>query len=70
MNISNNLASIGAKQTFLNNTAGNIKNASSLGSDLTKEIPNLIVAQDIAAVNVSAIKANDEMLGTLLDMKV
>ena len=38
-------------------------------TDLTKEIPNLIVAQDVTAVNAAAIKSEDEMLGTLLDMK-
>jgi flagellar hook protein FlgE len=39
-------------------------------TDLTKEIPNQIIAQDAVAVNVSAIKTQDEMFGTLLDIKV
>lgn len=97
MNISANLASIGANQTFLNTVASNISNvntksfvpkstvvsnnlstntrlSSDNGSktsqtDLAKEIPNLIVSQDVNAVNISAIKTQDEMTGTLLDTK-
>lgn len=38
-------------------------------TNLAKEIPNQIIAQDAVAVNVSAIKTQDEMLGSLLDMK-
>lgn len=38
-------------------------------TDLAKEIPNEIVAQDATAINVTAIKTQDEMLGSLLDMK-
>jgi len=38
-------------------------------TDLVKEIPNLIVSQDVTSVNISAIKTNNEMLGALLDMK-
>lgn len=38
-------------------------------TDLAKEIPDQIIAQDTVAVNVSAIKTQDEMLGSLLDMK-
>jgi flagellar hook protein FlgE len=30
---------------------------------------NLIVAEDINSINVSAIKTQDEMLGSLLDIK-
>ena len=54
-------------------TASNAKadNTGSLKSqtDLAKEIPNEIVAQDATAVNVSAIKTQDEMFGSLLDIK-
>ncbi len=39
-------------------------------TDLAKELPDQIIAQDAVAVNVSAIKTRDEMMGTLLDMKV
>lgn len=38
-------------------------------TDLAKEIPNQIIAQDVTAVNVQAIKTQDEMLGSLLDIK-
>lgn len=38
-------------------------------TDLAKEIPNEIVAQDATAVNVSAIKTQNEMFGSLLDIK-
>jgi len=100
MNISNNIASIGAHQTLLNTSANNIANSNtdayvpkdtrisnSAGSvvantrlsdntgssksqtNIAKEIPDLIVAQDTTALNVSAIKTEDEMLGALLDMK-
>ncbi len=38
-------------------------------TDLTKEIPDQIIAQETTAVNVAAIKTQDEMFGTLLDIK-
>lgn len=38
-------------------------------TDLAKEIPDQMVAQNATAVNVTAIKAQDEMLGSLLDIK-
>jgi len=38
-------------------------------TDLTKEIPDQIVASKVTQANVSAIKTQDEMLGTLLDIK-
>ena len=38
-------------------------------TDLAKELPDQIIAQDAVAVNVEAIRTRDEMLGTLLDMK-
>ena len=66
MNISSNVSSIQTNQSFLNTTAKNIKNSS---GDLSKEIPNLVVAEKTNAVEVTAIKAQDEMLGSLLDIK-
>ena len=66
MDISNNISSIGTNQSFLNTTANNIKNGS---GNLSKEMPNLIVAEKTNDVNVTAIKAQDEMLGSLLDIK-
>jgi len=38
-------------------------------TDLAKEIPDQIVAQDATGVNVAAIKTQDQMFGTLLDIK-
>jgi flagellar hook protein FlgE len=38
-------------------------------TDLAKEIPDQIIAQDATAVNVSAIKTQEEMFGSLLDIK-
>ena len=38
-------------------------------TDLAKEIPDQIVAEKVVGVNATAIKAQDEILGTLLDMK-
>jgi len=38
-------------------------------TDLAKEIPNQIIAQDATEVNVVAIKTQDEMFGSLLDIK-
>ena len=38
-------------------------------TDLAKEIPDQIIAGDATAVNVTAIRTQDEMLGTLLDIK-
>ncbi len=100
MNISNNLSSVSAHQTMLNNSADNVANvntnkfipsdttitnnknsvsantrkADDTGSDksqtdLSKEIPDQIIAEKAIAVNVSAIRTQDEMLGSLLDMK-
>ena len=38
-------------------------------TDLAKEIPDQMIVQNVTAANVSAIKTQDEMLGSLLDMK-
>ena len=67
MNISNNISSIQTNQSFLNSTAKSIEKQS---GDLTKDIPNLMVAEKVNAVNVEAIKTQDEMFGSLLDIKV
>lgn len=52
----------------------NIRMADDTGStksqtDLAKELPDQIIAQDATAVNVVAIKAQDDMLGSLIDIK-
>ena len=38
-------------------------------TDLAKEIPDQIVSQNATGVNVAAIKTQDQMFGTLLDIK-
>jgi flagellar hook protein FlgE len=57
-----------------NSVSANTKKADDSGSkmsqtDLAKEIPDQILAQGATAVNVSSIKTQDEMLGSLLDIK-
>ena len=57
-----------------NSVSANVRLADDNGSDksqtdLAKELPDQIIAQDATAVNVSAIRTRDEMMGTLLDMK-
>jgi len=100
MNITNNIASLQANQTFMNTNANNIANVNTDGfipsdtritntantpqattrladdtgstksqTDLNKEIPNQIIASGVNEANVNAIKTQDEMLGTLLDLK-
>ena len=73
MNISSNISSISANQTMMNTSAHNIANVNTGGAknqtDLAKDMTNQIVAQDTTSVNVSAIKTQDEMLGSLLDIK-
>ena len=38
-------------------------------TDLSKELTDQIVVEDATAVNTAAIKTQDEMLGSLLDIK-
>jgi flagellar hook protein FlgE len=38
-------------------------------TDLAKELTDQIVSQDVTELNISAIKTQDEMLGSLLDIK-
>jgi len=67
MNISNNTSSIQSYQSMMNRSANNI--ATDTNADLAKEIPTQMVAQSATKANVSAIKTQDEMLGSLLDIK-
>lgn len=39
-------------------------------TDLAKEIPDQIIEQDETAVNATAIKTQNEMMGTLLNIKI
>lgn len=57
-----------------NSVSTNTRMANNNGStksqtDLAKELPDQMIAQNATAVNVTAIKAQDEMLGSLLDIK-
>jgi len=57
-----------------NSLSANTVKANDSGSpksqtNLSKEIPDQLIAQDATAVNIAAIKTQDEMLGSLLDIK-
>ncbi|MBD3797692.1 MAG: hypothetical protein IE887_08120 [Campylobacterales bacterium] len=82
MTISNNISSIQASQTLLNTTANNVANSITAQTrskdnegleqsqtDLSKEIPNMMIAQRTTEANVSVIKTQDDIMGTLLDIK-
>ncbi|MEO1938032.1 MAG: hypothetical protein ABGW85_05275 [Sulfurimonas sp.] len=97
MNISANVSSLQANQTFLNTNAHNITNVNTDGfrpsdtrisnnlqannrladdtgspksqTDLSKEIPDQITIGGVAEANASAIRTQNEMMGTLLDIK-
>jgi len=52
----------------------NVRKADDSGSlnsqtDLSKEITDQMVVEDVTAANVAAIRTQDEMLGSLLDTK-
>ena len=69
MNISTNTSSIFDSQSMLNTSAKNISSVANKEVDLSKEMTNQIVAQNNTEANVTAIKAADEVMGTLLDIK-
>lgn len=71
MNISGNISSLQSNQTFMNKNASDIANVSRQGSgvDLSKAMTDQIIGEKVSAVNVSAIKTQNEMLGSLLDIK-
>jgi len=55
----------------MNKNASDIANVSRQGSgvDLSKAMTDQIIGEKVSAVNVSAIKTQNEMLGSLLDIK-
>lgn len=64
--------------TIINDNSGSVKaslreadstNSLKSQTDLAKELPDQIIAQDATSVNLSAIKTQDEMIGTLIDLK-
>lgn len=71
-----NISSMNAYQGMLNTSADNVAKISVSNSavensntDLAKEMTNQIVAVDGAKADASAIKTQDSMMGTLLDIK-
>lgn len=57
-----------------NSVTPNVRKADDNGSansqtDLSKELTDQIVVEDVTAANVAAIRTQDEMLGSLLDTK-
>ena len=70
MNISNNISSIQSNQSYMNVSASSVaRSGSDANVDLAKEMPKQIVAENVNSANVSAIKSQDEMFGSLLDIK-
>ena len=79
----NNIANVNTdgyvpKDTQISNTgnsvSANTRSATNTGSshsqtDIAKELTDQITAQDATGFNVAAIKTQDEMLGSLLDIK-
>lgn len=79
----NNIANVNTdgfipKDTKISNTgssvSSNTRTATNTGStqsqtDLAKELTEQIIAQDATSLNINAIKTQDEMLGSLLDIK-
>lgn len=70
MNISSNTSSIQYQQDLFNQSSQKLANASTNPKvDLAKELPEQMVIQKSIEANVATIRADDEMLGSLLDMK-
>ena len=83
-NNANNVANVNTNgfiptnTTISNPSKGTITAQSSLASDnkntksqtdLAKELPEQVNIQAATSINITAIKTQDEMLGTLLDIK-
>lgn len=58
-----------ADAVVANNVLADDNGSAKSQTDLSKEIPDQIIAQNATAVNVNAIRTQDEMLGSLLDIK-
>ncbi len=96
MNISSNVNSLMANQTYMNNNASNIANVNTQDykatqttissdengaiqaqstktqseTDLSKELTDQIIIENVQEANVNTIKTQDQMTGSLLDIKV
>ncbi len=84
MNVNgNNIANVNTdgyipKDTKMTNTGNSVEahvrknddNSSTRSqTDLAKELTEQIIVEDVTASNVAAIRTQDDMLGTLLDLK-
>lgn len=63
----NNVANINSSE--LNNPNKNKESYTKAETNLTKEITDQIVIENVASANVQAIKTQDKMIGSLLDIK-
>lgn len=73
MNISNNVASMGIMLNDFNKSADAVANIAKTDNtqsktDLSREIPNQMIAQNGLEANTTSIKTADEMFGSLLDV--
>jgi len=66
--ISSNFNALQYNNNFANQNAKNIASFNK-DTNLNKEITDQITIKDINEINVKAIQAQDQMLGTLLDLK-
>jgi flagellar hook protein FlgE len=70
MNITANISSIQYQQDLFNQSAQRVgSSAINPKVDLAKEIPDQMIAQKSIESNIVAIKTDDEMMGTLIDMR-
>lgn len=67
MNISNNINAIHSAQNTLNTIATDV--AKNPKADLVKDMTGLISVDASTKANVNTIKTQDEMFGSLLDIK-
>ena len=77
-NTSHNIANVNSKEfsaissNLSEGSEGSVNlqsKSSNEGTDLNKEMPNLIVGEKGHSANAKSVKTQDEMLGTVLDLK-
>ena len=66
MNISNNISSMQSYQSITNNSSSDIARNK---TDLPKEISNQITSKHSTSSDSNVIKTQNEMLGSMLDIK-
>lgn len=69
--ISSNVSSLMSNQTYMNNSAHNVANVNTEKSqtNLVKELTDQITIEKVAESNAKTIRTQDEMLGSLLDIR-